>query len=249
MESSNQHDIAQWVDKQLTLLDRPLYPDGEPQPDPLRAFVRLKQRRGARTARGKVAALAIGGIVATWPLIALPSTRDFVHRCVSACVGESGQLFGLQVFGRSRSAQYLKPENRTLAPDFVLSEASGHPVRLSDLRGKVVLLNFWATWCAPCRLEIPWFVEFQKTYRDQDFTILGVSLDEDDWSAVRPYIQTRNVNYTVVTGNDEVARLYGADSLPTTLLIDRSGRVVARHVGVCGKSEYESEIRRALAEP
>jgi thiol-disulfide isomerase/thioredoxin len=248
MESNNQHDIAQWVDEQLTLLDGPFHMGSQPQPDSVRAFARLKQRRSARTGRGKVAALAIAGIAATWPLLALPSTRDFVHRCVSACVGESRQLFGVPVFGPGSSARFLKPEHRKPAADFVLSDAAGNPVKLSDLRGKVVLLNFWATWCAPCRLEIPWFVEFQKTYRDRDFAILGISLDEDGWNAVRPYVQTRNVNYTVFTGNDEVARLYGADSLPTTLIIDRSGRVAARHVGICEKSEYESEIRRALDE-
>ena len=248
MESNNQHDIAQWVEQQLTLLEGPFHAGGQPQPDSVCAFARLKQRRGTRNGRGKAAALAIGGIVATWPLIALPSTREFVQRCVSACVGESGQLLGVPVFGSGSSARYLKPENRKPATDFVLSDAAGNPVKLSDLRGKVVLLNFWATWCAPCRLEIPWFVEFQETYRDQDFAILGVSLDEAGWNAVGPYIHTRNVNYTVVTGNDEVARLYGADSLPTTLIIDRSGRVAARHVGICGKNEYESEIRKALTE-
>jgi cytochrome c biogenesis protein CcmG/thiol:disulfide interchange protein DsbE len=142
----------------------------------------------------------------------------------------------------------VKPANRKLAPDFVLSDASGDPVKLSNFRGKVVLLNFWATWCAPCRLEIPWFVEYQKTYRDQNFAILGVSLDGDGWNAVRPYVQARNVNYTVAIGNDDVARLYGADSLPTTLIIDKYGRVAATHVGLCGKSEYESEIKTALAE-
>ena len=248
MDNMNKHDTARWVDDQLTLLSGLNDADGQIQPDSARALARFKEHRRLRAGRRKGFAWAIAGMIVACPLIGLPSTRDFVHRCVSACVGESGQLFGLRVLGPGSGAGYVKPENRKLAPDFVLSDASGNPVRLSDLRGKVVLLNFWATWCAPCRLEIPWFVEFQKSYRDQNFAILGVSLDEDGWNAVRPYIHTRNVNYTVAIGNDDVARLYGADSLPTTLIIDRYGRLAATHGGLCERSEYASEIRTLLAE-
>lgn len=248
MDKTNEHDTARWVDEQLMLVGDLTDADGEIQLDSVRAFARLKEQRRLSVGRKRGFAWAMAGVIVTCPLIALPSTRDFVHRCVSACVGESGQFFGVRVLGPGSSAGYVKPENRKLAPDLVLSDASGNPVKLSNFRGKVVLLNFWATWCAPCRLEIPWFVEYQKTYRDQNFAILGVSLDEDGWNAVRPYVQARNVNYTVAIGNDDVARLYGADSLPTTLIIDRYGRVAATHVGLCGKSEYESEIKTALAE-
>jgi cytochrome c biogenesis protein CcmG/thiol:disulfide interchange protein DsbE len=247
MDWTNEHDTGRWVDDQLTILEGFRDDGGRIQPDSLHAFARFNERR-VRGGRRKGFAWAIAGMVVTWPLFALPSTRDFVQRCVSACVGEPSQFLKGHVFGSRSGATYVKPKSRTAAPDFLLKDASGSSVRLSDLRGKVVLLNFWATWCAPCRLEIPWFVEFQKTYRDRDFAILGVSLDEDGWNAVRPYVQMSNVNYTVATGNDDVARLYGANSLPTTLIIDRSGRVAARHVGICEKSEYESEIRRTLAE-
>jgi cytochrome c biogenesis protein CcmG/thiol:disulfide interchange protein DsbE len=143
----------------------------------------------------------------------------------------------------------VKPEGRKIAPDFVLDDASGKPVRLSDFRGKVVLLNFWATWCAPCRLEIPWFIEFQKAQESRGFTTLGVSLDEDGWDAVKPYVDQHKINYRVMIGHDDVAQLYGANSLPTTLIIDRSGRIAATHVGICGRSEYEAVIQAVLAEP
>ena len=142
----------------------------------------------------------------------------------------------------------MKADDRRMARDFVLDDASGKPVRLSDFRGKVVLLNFWATWCAPCAAEIPWFMEFQKAHQDAGFTTLGVSLDEDGWSAVKPYIDGRRINYRVMVGNDDVAQLYGATSLPTTFIIDKSGRIAATHVGLCSKSEYEADIKALLDE-
>jgi cytochrome c biogenesis protein CcmG/thiol:disulfide interchange protein DsbE len=143
---------------------------------------------------------------------------------------------------------FVKTENRRTAPDFVLDDASGKPVRLSEFRGKVVLLNFWATWCAPCRVEIPWFIEFQKAHQDAGFAPLGVSLDEDGWSAVKPYIDEHKINYRIMVGNDDVAQSYGANSLPTTFIIDKSGRIAATHIGLCSKSEYEADIKAVLDE-
>src|ERR1700731_1352665 len=114
--------------------------------------------------------------------------------------------------------------DRKTAPDFTLADASGAPVKLSDYKGKVVLLNFWATWCGPCKIEIPWFIEFNKTYKDQGFAVLGVSLDDDGWKSVKPYLTDKKIDYTVVVGGNEVSKSYGGvDSLPTTFIIDRDG--------------------------
>jgi peroxiredoxin len=133
-------------------------------------------------------------------------------------------------------------------PDFTLNDASGHPVRLSDFRGKVVLLNFWTTSCRQCDSEIPWFQEFQQTYRD-GLVVLGVSLDKDGWASARPYLEGRKINYRVMVGGDEVARLAGgARSIPTTLIIDKSGRIAVTHRGFCSKSEYEADTQALLAE-
>ena len=131
--------------------------------------------------------------------------------------------------------------------DFALKDASGDTIHLSDYRGKVVLLNFWATWCAPCKIEIPWFQEFQGKYQSRDFQVLGVSMDEDGWDAVRPYMAQHKFNYPVVIGNDAVGKLFGEiDDLPTTFIIDRTGRVVRKHVGLISKDMYESEIGSLL---
>ena len=134
-----------------------------------------------------------------------------------------------------------------MAPDFTLNDASGTPVKLSGFKGKLILLNFWATWCTPCKREIPWFMEFQQTYRDRGLVVLGVSFDEDGWKSVKPYLDEAKVNYRVMIGNDELAQLYGGlKSLPATLIIDKSGRIASTHVGVVSKGEYETEIETLL---
>jgi peroxiredoxin len=133
------------------------------------------------------------------------------------------------------------------APDFKLKDSSGATVQLSDYRGKVVLLNFWATWCGPCKMEIPWFVQFEQQYKNKGFAVVGVSMDDDGWNAVKPYIAEKKVNYRVVLGTDSVASLYGGiDALPTTFVIDREGRIQATHVGLINRDEYQKEIEGLL---
>ena len=140
-----------------------------------------------------------------------------------------------------------KAENRKVAPNFNLPNSNGVQVALADYKGKVVLLNFWATWCGPCKIEIPWFIEFNKTYKGRGFSVLGVSLDDDGWKSVKPYLAAKNIDYTVVVGNDEVSKSYGdVDSLPTTFIIDRDGRIAFVHMGLVGKDTYEKEIRSLL---
>ena len=138
--------------------------------------------------------------------------------------------------------------DRKPAPEFTLQDGNGASVKLSDYRGKVVLLNFWATWCGPCAMEIPWFMEFQQQYKSKGFEVLGVSMDDDGWKIVKPYVTEHKINYRIVLGNDSVTQLYGGvDSLPTSFLIDKDGRVAFVHVGLADKSEYLNEIQDLLA--
>ena len=138
-------------------------------------------------------------------------------------------------------------KERKPAPEFELKDSMGRTAKLSDYRGKVVLLNFWATWCGPCKIEIPWFVEFEQTFKDKGFAVLGVSMDEDGWDAVKPYLKSAQVNYRVVLGTDSVAQLYGGvDSLPTSFMIDQEGRIAAIHVGLVRKGDYQNDINHLL---
>jgi len=146
------------------------------------------------------------------------------------------------------SATGLKdPAKRNKAFPFMLKDADGKFVRLAEYKGKVVLLNFWATWCGPCKIEIPWFIEFQKTYKDKGFTVIGIALDDEGWEIVRPYIASKQINYPVVVGTEWVDNAYGSiEALPTTFLIDREGRIANTHVGLVSKQDYESDIQQLL---
>jgi peroxiredoxin len=153
-------------------------------------------------------------------------------------------------YSSSVKAAVKAESERKAAPDFNLKDADGKSVKLSDYRGKVVLLNFWATWCGPCKIEIPWFMDFEQKYKDKNFAVLGVSLDDDGWESVKPYLEQKKINYRVMIGTEQVAQLYGdVDSLPTTFMIDREGRVAAVHVGLVSKSDYLHDILELLGTP
>jgi cytochrome c biogenesis protein CcmG/thiol:disulfide interchange protein DsbE len=164
--------------------------------------------------------------------------------------------FGLLLAGCSSSARLdkaaaVKPDqDRKTAPDFTLKDANGKPVRLSDYRGKVVLLDFWATWCDPCAMEIPWFMDLERRNKDHGFEVLGVSMDDEGWDVVKPFVAKLGMNYRVLMGNDLTAQLYGGvDSLPTTFLIDREGRIAAVHVGLADRRDFEDGVERLLQAP
>jgi peroxiredoxin len=147
--------------------------------------------------------------------------------------------------GNLKSQAQRKP-----APNFSLKDADGNAVNLADYRGKVVLVNFWATWCGPCEAEIPWFIEFEKKYKDQGFAVLGVSMDDDGWKSVRPYIASHKINYRIMIGSQVVSDQFGQiESLPTSFVLDRQGRIASNHVGLIDKVDYQNEIVKLLQDP
>jgi peroxiredoxin len=152
---------------------------------------------------------------------------------------------------RAEGRSSVKPASkRNPAPDFEAKDANGQSFHLTDYRGKVVLLNFWATWCGPCKVEIPWFIDFERNYKDRGFAVVGISLDDDGWEAVKPYLERRRMNYRVALGNMDIERLYGGgtgiESLPTSFIIDRDGRVADVHVGLISRNDYQNELEELL---
>jgi len=252
---SNEKNIGRWSDDQLASLRS----NEEWTPDTTRGLSLLREKRAAAGLRSKQRAwAAVAVLTACAGLVAFPVTRAFAQRCVDACVAETSRVSGFFFRGSTIpdspsagivASSYRRASERKMAPDFTLSDVAGKTVKLSDFRGQVVLLNFWATWCAPCKIEIPWFMEFERSYRDRSFAVLGVSFDDDGWKAVKPYMELRKINYPMVIGNDEVSGLFGGiTAMPTTLLIDKDGRIAVTHVGLCSKKDYESEITTLLEE-
>lgn len=141
----------------------------------------------------------------------------------------------------------LKPPSEgSLAPDFNLKDASGKDIKLADFKGKVVLVNFWATWCEGCQVEIPWFIEFQKEYASRGLVVVGISMDDDGWKSVKPWIEEKKVNYPIVIGDEALGNQYGLVGMPVTALVNREGRIADMHQGIVDKTATEQKIRDLL---
>lgn len=151
----------------------------------------------------------------------------------------------------------LRPADaRTKAPNFMLLNASGQAVRLSDYRGKVVLLNFWATNCGGCRLELPFFVSLDAAYQSRGLAVIGVSMDisyeglqnaQQAWNKVKPFVEEHGIQYTILMADDTVTKAYRVEALPMTYLIDSSGRIAAIYVGVVNRENVEANIKLLMA--
>jgi thiol-disulfide isomerase/thioredoxin len=134
--------------------------------------------------------------------------------------------------------------NSSKAPDFSLNDINGNVVRLSDFKGKVVILDFWATWCPPCRKGIPDLIALQNKYNN-DLTVIGISLDQENTiKDVVPFYKNYGINYPVVYGDGKVVQAYGGiEAIPTSFIIDREGNVVNKYVGLIPAEEYEKYLR------
>jgi len=133
-------------------------------------------------------------------------------------------------------------------PDLELSGLDGRPIRLSESKGKVVLVNFWATWCAPCREEIPDFNDLYAAYGEEGFDILAISMDEEGEEVVRPFVQENGMNYPVALGNEDIAEAFGGVvGFPTSFLVDRNGDVVDSWVGVIPRRILEDKLRALIS--
>jgi peroxiredoxin len=145
------------------------------------------------------------------------------------------------------------------APEFSLPDVGGKKVSLADYKGKALLINFWATWCGPCKVETPWLVELRNQYASQGFEIIGISAEGDDvgpsdkegWdrdkSAIVKFVHDEHMPYPVLMDGDSLSKPYGGlDAMPTSFFVDRSGKIVAAQMGITSKSDMEANIRKAL---
>jgi peroxiredoxin len=133
------------------------------------------------------------------------------------------------------------------APDFELKAIDGSNVKLSSLRGKAVLLNFWATYCEPCKVEMPWFVELQKQYGPEGFQVIGVAMDDASTGEILAFAKKMGVNYPILLGQESVGQSYGGIAvLPTTFFLDRNGKVLAREFGLQSRNVFVDHIKQAL---
>jgi len=146
------------------------------------------------------------------------------------------------------AGQTGSPDSMKSAPGWQLQDLSGKTVRSADFKGKVVILDFWATWCPPCRAEIPGFIELQKKYQAQGLAIVGVSVDQASTDSIRSFVQKQGLNYPVVQSDEKIEAAYGGiEGLPTTFIIDWAGHIVKRHLGFTDQAEFEKEIKPLLS--
>lgn len=162
---------------------------------------------------------------------------------------EVGSGVALSARGRASAPRLAPVAQRAEASGFTLPAMEGGNATLADYAGRVLLLNFWATWCRPCRIEMPWFLDFQDAFADRGLAVLGVSVD-DNWDVVRAFLEQSPVDYRVALADtaERLAPFGPITVLPTTWLIDRQGRLAATHVGLVDRAVLESEIQRLLAE-
>jgi cytochrome c biogenesis protein CcmG/thiol:disulfide interchange protein DsbE len=174
------------------------------------------------------------------------TTARFIAGCAALF------LTGLFANVSAQVSRLTSAKDRTLAPALSLLNAQGKQVRLSDYRGKVVLLDFWATDCGGCRIEIPEYIQIQAAYKNKGVAVVGVSMDimyenlkgaKEAWDRVNPFAEQQKINYPILMGDDRTMKVYGFNALPATYLIDRNGRIAASYVGVLvDKDNVEKNI-------
>ncbi len=140
----------------------------------------------------------------------------------------------------------IPTSSRVTAPDFTLTDVQGRPLSLSHDRGRVVLLDFWATTCGGCKIEVPWYVAFDTMYRDKGLSVLGLDMYGETPAVIRPFMAQWKMNYPVAVGTDALGESYHLREMPLTLLIDRSGKIALAHAGVVDRAGFEKGIQELL---
>ncbi len=275
MATHDDPDLGRWVDARMAALDSA--ETGEPETE--RALAQLGARAATTSSRPVHAWLMAVGAVALLVAVLVTVSRprqsgsgdptDFSGRetpndsrsgagAIPPPAYESptrptdhevGSGVSLSARGPASAPGLVPMAQRAAAPAFTLPAMEARSATLADYAGQVLLLNFWATWCRPCRIEMPWFVEFQDAFAQRGLAVLGVSVD-DGWDVVRVFLEQSPVDYRVALADtpERLAPFGPITVLPTTWLIDREGRLAATHVGLVDRDVLESDIQQLLAE-
>ena len=181
------------------------------------------------------------------PPVPPPARRNPLALVVVALVAAGMLYFGLHEARSSGTAHPLGMAYGTPAPDFTLESLDGTAVSLSEFKGKAVLVNFWATWCGPCKIETPWLVDLQNQYGAQGLQVVGVAMDDSGKDEIAKFAKDMGVNYPVLLGKEAVGDAYGGvPALPESFFVSRDGKIVDKIMGLEGKSEIEAAVKKAL---
>jgi thiol-disulfide isomerase/thioredoxin len=193
----------------------------------------IDERRTAhRNSRLRWAGAAIA---ATLVVTSVPITRAFAARCIEACVNVTTSVSQLWRADEPEASlpRVVGLSVGDIVPDLAGIDRSGQRLHLSSLRGRMVVLNFWATWCGPCKAEVPMLNDLQARFRANGLEVIGVSIDEDGWPAINQFVSEQNVGYAVTLADDDTIRTFGGvTELPMTLIVDRDGRIIVKRIGV-----------------
>jgi peroxiredoxin len=172
------------------------------------------------------------------------------HKCLRIALSVLLLLTALTAADEpSTSTALIRAEERRPAPNFALKDSSGETATLTNYAGRILVLDFWATWCTGCKQEIPWFTEYQKKYGGSGLSIVGVAMDDGGWKVVKPFLSEHPVPYRMVLGDDETAKQYRIRNLPDTFLIDRHGRIAAVYQArLVDRDELEASIKKLVSE-
>lgn len=183
--------------------------------------------------------------------------RQLVKRAISSmCILSSVAVVGA-IGQQAIRARVQSEKDRSAGPSFRLANASGELVKLSDFRGKPVVLNLWATDCGGCRAELPAFMQMDHRYKDKGLVVVGVSLDimysdlknsTEGWARVKPFVKMKGIEYPILLDDGSVEKLFNVTALPATYLIDRTGRIAATYIGVVDPDDLEANIKIILSE-
>jgi peroxiredoxin len=236
-------DCTKWVDGRLAFLT----PHETWNPDVHFAQLHLRERLAAPKRNwsrmiGWSAVLVAASLIIAIALTSAPAPRVLAQRCVDCSIA----LWQSISPNAALEVKLIAVSDRILAPDFALNDENGESVTLSDRKGKVVLVNFWATWCGGCQVEIPWFKDLYNEHKNAGLDAIGISMDSDGWTSVRPYLKEKPIPYSIVIGNEATAKDFHVTAMPVTVLIDRQGKIAATHSGVVARATYQAEIDSLL---